>query len=274
MAPHKNTTEVIRRVMLSYGIDLLHSKVHARFYLFYTIIILLFVQLSVFPLLKGKHISTMLIPVLSVGVIAVILVDLTYIYARREQIASLLRKLDSVYSYRDRHTLDEASLTGPINRSHATQVNSLLFAYYSFGCATVIILPLLRWAILNNTVLIYPAEYPWSLSGVGPFVMTYLLQIVCSCTATFSVYLIQTFIIFVTIEFLIEFKRLRYAVKTIHRRSMEETIRRSGHRFSGGGGDEAAIRNLERLLIRTDTYRNVYLDNFVNVCEHHRILVQ
>lgn len=274
----KPTTEIVRRLVRLVGVNFrtttcAHSA-FAKFCLYYTFLTLGLTQMLLFAVFHTDEFYKMANPAAYASETFIGLANMLYFYRHQTRIAQLLRALDTPFSYlssspsandHDDHFL-RSNCKWSLDRKGANRVNLLVLLYECAGFATAGLAPILGMLITKQPTLIYPGWYPWNISGEYTIYVTYLTQAVVTSSVFYSYYLIQAFMVFVTMEILVEFKRLRRALKTLHRRSLRAACEQLGI-------VECGTWHREKWTIRTEAYQKIYMENFLRCCEHHQTLV-
>ncbi len=159
--------------------------------------------------------------------ILMLLVNIKFLQLRK-QIRIQLQKIDdNIFKYSNEREI-EMTYEWFLDERHIGAIYRWILAYQVFGFALAGMAPFIGFLVGKNvSFLVYPGWTPWSTNGPFKFILTYVYQSLTASSVFWMLYLSQTFVVFVVIEFLRQNKRLRAALSTLEDRTMKQILRLS-----------------------------------------------
>lgn len=170
------------------------------------------------------------IPAAYIGALTVLMSGVLSLYFNKKKIYHLLKFMDdNVFIYPDEKSIYPKYSWLFSERNIVTKF-ILVMGYEITGYIFVCGSPFMGYFVNGHMKpYIYPAWTPWKVNGTTSFWVTYASQVVVVTTSLWGYYLTLTYILFILIEFIKQYKRLAEAVSTISQRAESSLVNEFGY---------------------------------------------
>ncbi|XP_065199917.1 uncharacterized protein LOC135831402 [Planococcus citri] len=239
-----------------------------------------FLGTTMFSIKNGGEFYNFVIPTAYIGALTVLMTGVLCLFHNKKRIYRMLKHLDdNVFTYSDEVNI-QPKYTWLFDEKNIITKFILVMCYEITGYIFVCGSPFMGYFVTGHMKPeIYPGWTPWTVNGTVTFWMTYVSQVCVVTTSLWGYYITLTYVLFIIIEFIKQYKRLVVAVSTINlraERSLLEKLNFSNAFNESALGDITFQRaNFHHSDIKKEhivLYNRLVRENIIMCVKHHQML--
>lgn len=236
---------------------------------------------TMFSIKNAGEFYNFVIPTAYIGALTVLMTGVLCLFHNKRKIFRMLKRLDdNVFIYPDENNI-RPKYTWLFDEKNIIIKFTLVMCYEITGYIFVCGSPFMGYFVSGRMKPeIYPGWTPWTVNGTVTFWSTYVSQVCVVTTSLWGYYITLTYVLFIIIEFLKQYKRLVVALCTINQRAEQALLLKLN--FSGDLKRPAAKYhgsfhpiNFNHSDIKTEyvtLYNNLVRENIVMCLKHYQML--